>query len=67
MFTSLYLLLPSPLLVAMAMLDTHPQDESAGSLSTGSGLDLDDGEEEEGLGAELQDDDNAPLGSDEDF
>ena len=49
-------------------MDTPPQDESAGSLSTGSGLDLDDGEEEEGLGAELQDDDdNAPLGSDEDF
>ena len=48
--------------------DTPSQDESAGSLSTGSGLDLDDGEE--GLGAELQDDDdddNAQLGSDEDF
>ena len=49
------------------VMDTPPQDESAGSLSTGSGLDLDEGEEE-GLGAELQDDDdNAPLGSDEDF
>ena len=44
---------------------SRSQDESAGSLSTGSGLDLDDGEE--GLGAELQDDDNAPLGSDDDF
>ena len=43
----------------------HLQDESAGSLSTGSGLDLDEGEE--GLGADLQDDDNAQLGSDDDF
>ena len=59
--------LTRPLPITMAT-DTPSQDESAGSLSTGSGLDLDDGEE--GLGAELQDDDdddNAQLGSDEDF
>ena len=41
------------------------QDESAGSLSTGSGIDLDEGEE--AMGADLQDDDNAKLGSDDDF
>ena len=45
----------------MAML----QDESAGSLSTGSGLELDEGEEV--LGEELREDDNVQLGSDDDF
>ena len=43
------------------------QDESAGSLSTGSGLDLDEGEEEGALGADLQDDENLQPGSDDDF
>ena len=46
------------------------QDESAGSLSTGSGLDLDEGEDEGGaLGADLHDDENLPpgTGSDDDF
>ena len=48
-------------MVAMAT----PQDESAGSLSTGSGLELDEGEEV--LGEELREDDNVQLGSDDDF
>ena len=44
------------------------QDESGGSLSTGSGLDM-QGEGEEQLGVDLQDDNNLqqPDGSDEDF
>jgi hypothetical protein len=50
---------------------SHPvlfQDESGGSLSTGSGLDLDEGEEgEEALGADLRDDDHLQPGSDDDF
>ena len=45
------------------------QDESGGSLSTGSGLDLEEGEEEgEGaLGADLHDDQHLQPGSDDDF
>ena len=44
------------------------QDEYGGSLSTGSGLDM-QGEGEEQLGVDLQDDNNLqqPDGSDEDF
>ncbi len=46
------------------------QDESGGSLSTGSGIDLDEGEDDEGegaLGADLRDDDHLQPGSDDDF
>lgn len=51
-----------PTTIAMAIL----QDESAGSLSTGSGLELDEGEEVLGS-EELREDDNVQLGSDDDF
>ena len=53
----------------ITLLLTVFQDESGGSLSTGSGLDLEEGEEEgEGaLGGDLRDEQHLQPGSDDDF